>query len=228
GWAQATQPAGMHGIREAYFAAAPGAQLVSLQIGDGAPYTIASHAGANRGMLVTLTLDAEDNPRVSQYLLPLGHLVKHMPDEMRDRVISRNHLRDVRFLAQASRAFRQRRDLFKETSGGELSELLDAKWLDPIASTLAAYEALRRGRKDEMREVVVTMRRFFGDIPDTMALARLAGEDIGRPRGVPLFFDGLRAFPDYADWLPLPAGNLDFTSPWTAWRDAVRGSGEAR
>ncbi|MEA2988069.1 MAG: hypothetical protein QOG83_780 [Alphaproteobacteria bacterium] len=221
-WGTATQAPDMPGICEAYFAAALGWKLVSLRIDDQAPYTIASLASPNRGMLITLTLDDEGNPRVSQYLLPLGHLVDRLPTDMKERVKGRNHLRDVRFLAQANRAFRKRRDLRKEVPAGELTELLDAKWLDPIASTLASYEALRRGRKNELRQVVANMTRFFGDIPDTAALAKLAGEDVERPHGVPLFADGLRAFPDFAEWLPLPAGHLDFASPWTAWRAAVK------
>ena len=221
-WTTATQPSDMLGIREAYFPTAAGSQLFSFRIEDQAPYTIASLASPNRGMLITLTLDEQDNPRVSQYLLPLGHLVDYLPLEVRDRVKWRNHLRDVRFIAQASRAFRNRRDLLKEVPASELTDLFYAKWLDPIASSLAAYEALRRGRKDEMREVVANMKRFFNDVPDTAALARLAGENVDRPNGIPLFFDGLRAFPDFAKWLPLAAGHLDFASPWTAWRAAVK------
>ena len=64
----------------------------------------------------------------------------------------------------------------------------------------------------------------FQDLPDTAALSRLMGKDIGRPEGPPLFLDGLRAFPDERTWLPLPASHLDYASPWTAWRAAVNGS----
>ena len=221
-WTTATQPPDMPGIREAYLATAPGSQLISFRLDDQAPYTIASLASPNRGMLITLTLDDQDNPRLSQYLLPFGHLVKFLPSLVRNRVEDRNLLRDVRFIAQASRAFRNRRNLLKEVGAEELTELFYARWLDPIASSLAAYEALRRGRKDEMREIVANMKRFFSDVPDTAALAKLAGENVDRPNGIPLFFDGLRAFPDFAEWLPLPAGHLDFASPWTAWRAAVK------
>lgn len=220
-WSAAVEPPGMAGIREAYVAAKPGSQLVSFAIKGQAPYTLASLASPNRGMLITLTLDDDGNLRLSQYLLPLGHLLQSLPAEVRDRIERRNHLNDVRFLAQASRAFRKRRDLTREVSARELEELLYAKWLDPIASSLAAYELLRRGRKEDIAEVVWNMKRFFPDLPDTAALAKLNGERINRPPGVPLFLDGLRAFPNYAKWLPLPAGHLDFTSPWTAWRAAA-------
>jgi hypothetical protein len=222
-WTRAIEPPSMQGIRQAYMPAAPGSALLSFRIGDQPPYTVATLASPNRGMLVTLTLDEDGTPRVGQYLLPIGHLIDRLPLEVAQQVRKRNHLRDVRFIAQASRAFRRRRDVQKEVPADELMDLFYAKWVDPIGSSLAAYEALRRGRRDELREVVGNMKRFFGDLPDTACLARLAGEPIDRPAGTPLFLDGLRAFPDYAAWLPLPASHLDFTGLWSAWRAATEG-----
>lgn len=220
-WVAATSPPSMQGIFESYFRINPGSHLISFRIGDQSPYTIASFAMPNRGMLITLTLDDEGNLRLSQYLLPLGHLLEQLPNEIRDRLRWRNHLKDVQFLAQANRTFRKRRNLLNEIPIEELEALLYAKWLDPIASTLAAYEFLRRGKVDELRGVVQNMKRFFPDFPDTQSLARLSGDRESLPSSVPLFLDGLRAFTDYTEWLPLPASHLDFTSPWTAWRAAV-------
>ena len=48
----------------------------------------------------------------------------------------------------------------------------------------------------------------------------LAGTPVP-PRGVPLFQDGLRLLQKEVP-LPFPMGLLDFTSPWTSWRGAVR------
>lgn len=219
-WSATTQPYGMSGIRESYLSATPGSQLLSFRIGDQPGYTVATLAAPNRVMLVTVTLDEEGGLRVSQYLLPLGHLVHYLPQPVKDRLQQRRQLRDVQFIARANRAFRKRRDLMREVDAAELTDLLQAKWLDPIASTLAAYEALRRGRSADM-QIVGNMKLFFSDVPDTMSLAKLAGEDVARPIGTPLFLDGLRAFPDYANWLPLPAGQLDFSGMWTAWLAAV-------
>jgi hypothetical protein len=221
-WTTAIQPPAMPGIREAYMSVAPGSTLLSFRIGDQLPYTVSTFASPNRCMLVTLTLDDDSQPRIGQYLLPIGHLVDQLPLEAAQQVRGRNQLRDVRFIAQASRAFRRRRDVQKAVPGDQLMELFHAKWVDPIGSALAAYEALRRGRKDILCDVTVNMKRFFGDLPDTACLAAiLAGKPIGRrPAGAPLFLDGLRAFPDY-NWLPLPASHLDFTGLWSAWRGAV-------
>jgi hypothetical protein len=221
-WTWARHPPAMPGIREAYLAAHAGPQLLSVRIGDGAPYTIATLAVPNRAMVVTLTLDEEGGRRFSQYLLPLGHLMDFLQPEVRKQLADRTPLADVRFLAQASRAFRRRRSIEQQVPSGMLLDLLLAKWLDPIGCALAAYEYVRRGRLGEIGEAVANMMRFFAELPDTSALARLNGNAIARPRGVPLFFDGLRAFPDYAAWLPLPASHLDFASPWTAWLAAVK------
>jgi hypothetical protein len=220
-WTHATQPDAMPGIREAYFLWQEGWRLISFRIDGGAPYTVASLASPNRAMLITLTLDGEDTVRVSQYLLPLGHLVPNLPPVVAQKLNRRNQLRDVKFLAQASRAFRKRRDLAKELPVEQLVDLLEAKWLDPIASSLAAYECIRRDRKDQMHEVIENMTAYFPDLPDTAALAKLMGRDVARPEGPPLFLDGLRAFSPEGTWLPLPAGHLDYASPWTAWRAAV-------
>src|SRR6202011_4169523 len=78
-WTRATQPDAMPGIRDTYFPRQAGWRLVSFRIDGGAPYTVASLASPNRAMLITLTLDSEDNIRLSQYLLPLGHLVHNLP-----------------------------------------------------------------------------------------------------------------------------------------------------
>jgi hypothetical protein len=220
-WRAATEPAGMAGIRHAVFDPRPGAMLVSLTVGTMAPLTIASLASPNRCTLIVLTLDEEGVPRLSQFLLPLGHLVRYLPERVRKTLAVRNHLKDVRFLTQANRAFRRRRRLATEFHGDELGELLMAKWLDPVGAALAAYELLRRGDKEQLPEVVGNLKTYFSDLPDTAALARLAGDTGMQPAGVPLFLDGLRAFPDFAKWLPLPAGHLDFSASWTTWQAAV-------
>jgi hypothetical protein len=221
-WSPAIQPKAMPGIHEAYFPQQAGSWLLSFRIDGGAPYTIASLASPNRAMLITISLESDDSPRVSQYLLPLGHLVHRLPAEVQTVLTARNHLRDVKFLAQASRAFRKRQDLAKELAPSQLDDLLYAKWLDPIACSLAGYECIRRGRQDLLPQAVLNMRTYFSDLPDTAALARLMGDPVPRPLAPPLFLEGVLAFPEYRAWLPLPAGHLDYASPWTAWRAAVK------
>ena len=121
-WTPAIEPPSMQGIRQAYMPAAPGSALLSFRIGDQPSYTVATLASPNRGMLVTLTLDEDGKPRIGQYLLPIGHLIDRLPLEVAQQVRRRNHLRDVLFIAQASRAFRRRRDVQKEVPADELMD----------------------------------------------------------------------------------------------------------
>jgi len=212
---------GMPGIRHLHVPTGPGPKLVGFRLPDHPTWTVASLTTPNRATLITLTLD-EGVAHISQYLLPIGHLVTELPGELRQFVQSRiNPLDDVRALAMAGRAFRRRGDIGREVTASAIEELFYAKWVDPIGSAFAAYQALRRGATDTVQYVARNMLRFFPELPDSAALATLAGLPALRPAGVPLFLDGLRAYPDYASWLPLPAGLLDFTSPWTAWRGAL-------
>lgn len=220
-WQRATRPQNMPGILEGYHGAEAGPQFLTFAIGRDPTYTIATAALPNRATLITLTLEENGRPRITQFMLPIGHLIDQLPSKVAGRVRDRNHLKDVRFIAQASRAFRKRRDLSKAIRSNELQELLYAKWLDPIGSSLAAYELIRRGTTDSLAEVVANMTRFFPELPDTWALTRLNGDMNVQPRGAPLFLDGLRAFPQYGELLPFSAGHLDFTSTWTMGRGAV-------
>jgi len=220
-WKAARQPTGMAGIREMYMQVkTPGPQLVSFQVGNGSPYTIASLASRNRAMLITVTV-ADQGLNIGQYLLPIGGLMNELAQRV-GQYVRQTSLKDILFLARAARTFRQRKDLRSQLKHHELEDLLYKKWLDPIACSMAAYEFIRRGKQRDLKMVVENMQKYFADLPDTAALAILSGDRSAKePTGVPLFADGLQAFPDYERWLPLAANHLDFTSPWTAWRSAV-------
>ena len=232
-WAQA-EDTGLVGVREFYQAASPGPHLISLRLDGRTTYTVASAAMANRATLITLSLDADQRWQVGQYLLPLGHQVARLPNRVRYGLnLGPTPLEKLRFLAQVQRSFRRREDLRKEFQTGELAELLYAKWLDPIGSALVSYELIRRGNADPesashgtqlLAEVVGNMRQYFSELPDTAALAALTRR-VAAPRepvGVPLFQDGLRAWPEEFPGMPFPASHLDYNSIWTAWRVAVK------
>lgn len=219
-WHPAMQPGDLAGVREFYLRRHAGPQLVSFRIDSSQAYTIASLASPNRATLIILTLDEDGAPLVSQYLLPLGTLVGNLHPLVSSRIAGRNQLSDVKMLAETIRAFRSRRDVWKALPDHTLDEVLYMKWVDPIVSALAAYELLRRGRTEALPEVVRNLTTYFPDLPDGAALARLAKLRDDPYRPIPLFLDGLRAFADIEQELPLPAANLDYTSPWTAWRGA--------
>ncbi len=219
-WIRAQQPASMPGICEAYVAAAPGPQLVSLRIDKDPSYTIASVTSPNRVTLITLTVGDDEQFRIGQYLLPIGHLKSELPEMVRQNLDGRNLLLDVQFLARGHREFRKRRDLERALPQDFWRTMLYSKWLDPICCSMACYELLRRGKKLDLFQALSNMKTYFSDLPDTAALARLAGENEVEPESPPLFADGLRAFETSANKLPLPASHLDYSSPWTAWRAA--------
>jgi hypothetical protein len=220
-WSNSIQPPGMAGIKQWTGAAAYGPQLVSLKFSGNVPYTVASFASPNRAMLMTVTLGANGVPRVSQYLLPIGHLQNLLDPFVAQRLSGRNQLSDLLAIARMSRAFRKRRDIWKEVPGQALDEILFSKWLDPIVSSFAAYELIRRGSTRSIPDVIHNLSTYFPDLPDTAALANLFGSGPMAYKGPPLFLDGLRGFLGIEGQLPLPAGNIDYTSTWTAWRGAV-------
>jgi hypothetical protein len=212
----------MPGVRHLRVSGAPGPKLVSIKLPGSVTWTYASLAMANRATLLTLTLDEDGDARLSQYLLPIGHLIDRLPGELPGYVRGRvSPLDDVRNLATAGRAFRRRGDMARHMPSHLFQELVGAKWVDPIGSAFVAYQALRRGDKALVRHVAANMMTFFPELPDSAALAIRAGMTVARPPGIPLILDGLRAYPDFATWLPLPAGLLDGAGPWTAWRGAV-------
>jgi hypothetical protein len=220
-WQPAVRIGGLAGVQHLHLPTAPGPKLLSIRLPERPTRTVASLTSPNRATLVTLTIGSDGEVRLWQYLLPLGHLIDQLPDEVRGQVRARqNPLDDVRMLAAAGRAFRHRRDIGTEMPADRLNQLFYAKWVDPIGSALAAYQALRQGNKDIVREVARNMLRAFPELPDSHAVATLAEIPGAAPRGVPLFLDGLRAFPDEAP-LPFPEKLLDMRGPWTAWRRAV-------
>jgi hypothetical protein len=224
-WIRTRQPGDMKGLREAVFHPDAGQHFLTFAIDDQPTYTIASFASPNRCTLIVLTLDEDRNPIIGQYLLPIGSLLgnldQRVQERMRDRWNYKSPLEDVRTLARLSRAFRQRRRIEREFNNNGLGDLLYSKWLDPIGASLATYESVRRGEKQYLAEVARNMELFFPDLPDTMAIRRLAGHLEQRPRGVPLFADGLRAFGPDKSWLPYEPASLDWSGQWTAWRSIL-------
>jgi hypothetical protein len=222
-WHQARQPVKMPGLKHLALAAASGANLLSLRVDGDVPYTIATCAMANRVTLITVTLGDHRIPRLSQLILPVGHLVSELPRDIQRRLEGRDQLKDVWQMANWLKAFRNRGDMLGAMDRRELNEILYTKWLDPVTSAMACYELIRRGdqRRLVASPVIGNLRTYFSDIPDVEAIAAMCGIPGKAPKGTPLFLDGLDAFPKLEAHLPLDAGRLEFRSPWTMWRGAV-------
>lgn len=234
-WKKAASPPGMPGVFEVVLHPLPGQTYLTLAIDDQPAYTLTSCAMPNRCTLVVLTLGEEGQPHVSQYLLPIGHLVHRLDDTVQSLLQYRNQLKDVQVLALLARAFRKRRKLVNAldatiednlrdvNAANEIQSLLHSKWLDPIGASMAMYESVRRRNTDDLQIVASNMIRYFHDFPDTRAIATMAGVPNAAPTDViPLFLQGLQALPPDKVELPFPNDLLDFSGPWTAWRGAVK------
>jgi Caspase domain len=220
-WVQATEVVeGAPGLLHTRIEAASGPFLLSLGKGDKAAVTLVSHALPNRATLVVATVGKDSSLRVQQYLLPFHHLLGSLDPEVRKHLHT-NPLRMVKLLTLAQRQFARNRDVASTMDELEWKELLRGKWTDPIMAVLAAYELIRRGRLEHLSEVVGNLRLYFPGLPDTEALAKLSGQPATGLASAPLILDGLFAFDDYEELLPLPEGKLDYNGPWTAWRGAV-------
>jgi hypothetical protein len=221
--ADARQPNDMPGIHEIAFRnVSPGSKILGLRIGGVfEEFALATTTLPNRVTLVTITLD-EGEPRFSQYCLPVSHLVQHLDPIVQERLERRNILDDLRTVARAQRAFRRRRDVRKVVWGSQGSEqVLYTKWVDPIASTMIAYELLRRDDLEHLGEAVHNLVKFYPELPDTHVLARRVGVADQRYNlpvrisGFPLFIDG---FGDRKAWFGDGFREPDRTGPWTLWR----------
>lgn len=221
-WVAATDLPGFPGLKQLTFDAPPqDGVLLSLRANRGSAYTLSSIALNDRVTLVTVTVDELGMPVVSQYLLPIGHLQDSLHPDVRRGLQSRNQIADLKVLAEFQRAFRKRRDIEKIGALQDyLDEALYLKWIDPIAAIIAGYELLRRNRPDRLKHMVRNMLTHFSDVPDSRAIASLAGDrKPGRIAGVPLFLDGLRAIDERR--LPFDGTPVDYDGTWIAWHGAI-------
>lgn len=221
-WERSASVAGIPGLHETVFPTKPEQYLLSLRLDRHAPLTIATRCLANRATLVTVTRDENDEIVVQQFILPIAHLTRYLPPTV-NRYL---HLYDIKRIAQANRLFASGRSVSTVFHEGELVDALYGKWLEPLMAIMASYELIRRGHADQLRTAIENLRKFFSDIPDVEALAKLSGAGWEWPSQPPLFQYGLLAIPNYQELLPLPADHLEFRGPWTAWRNAVRTTGQ--
>jgi len=223
GWHSPATVDGLPGLTELKLAAQPGGLLVSFAAGDSTTLTIASYALANRATVVTVTGAAGDL-RIQQFLLPI-HTLEAQLDPMVRAFLPAAPLRGIKFLAQSQRLLQARRSVSGST--GQISEWTDAlygKWLDPMAGIVACYELLRMGRAPELNIALDNLAGYFGELPDTAALLRLAGRPAGTPGSPPLVSDGYAAFPD-GTFHALPESRREYGSLWTTWRNAIARQG---
>jgi hypothetical protein len=223
-WRQA-QPVEALGIWEHRHDVAPAPYLFSIRVGDGLPLTVASMTLRDRATLIVVCEDDGGGLRVHQYILPFGKLLDQFDPFVRSNQPN-SPLAAVRVLAAGQKQLIRNRELsgVQEDTRDDVARwenALSGKWLDPVAGIMASYELIRTGRTDMTDVVLDNLRRYFSDLPDVEAIARLAGRPYTRPSSPPLFVEGLIAFDHYETLLPLPENKLTYGGLWTSWLGAV-------
>jgi hypothetical protein len=208
--------------------------LVTFQARGRPPVTLSTQALPNRATFLVLTAGEGPTPiRLYQCLLPIGGLMDQLPQQVREHVQS-SPLAVTRTLVEVERLFSRRQAIHDAPAlQQEWTDLIYAKWLDPIASLIAANDLLRRGvlnpksPRSQFRGVLPVMvqnlRTYFGQVPDVEALAKSIGEPYTVPAAPPLLADSLAAFrlDEQQQFMPFPNDVRHFGTPWVAWVNAV-------
>jgi Caspase domain len=222
--AVSTLVGGLTGIFEALAPAPPGPQLVTISVGT-TPRTFASFCLPNRLTFFVCSPGSRGQTRVNQIVLPMFHLQHLLPSPATDRFRQGPPpLRVVRTAYMLQAQF-GRKGVIAPVSAEDRdlwTALVKGEWVDPVLSLLAGYEALRHGddamKLSVLQHVVPALDVQFPELPDPAAVAALLGQPRATPPAPPLFREGLFAFGDWEDRLPMPSDRLDFNHIWTAWR----------
>lgn len=205
----------------------PGPRYLTVQVDRNAPLTLGVCALPKRGTLVTLSQSRSGALQIQQFILPLRQFRDQLPEgsglwlagsdpDLHDMSAP---LRLVRRCVEVQRAFARAEDLRGILTPKALDFLLYFKWFEPIVALLAAYELVRRGDVQSLPTVVQNLRQFFKGLPDTEALARLAGLPWNMPAAPPLLLEGFQALNLMEEATNMPPGEaLMFHGPWTMWR----------
>jgi hypothetical protein len=244
-WTEMTPVDGVEGLYEFAIEVEPGPKLVSFQRKGGPWVTLSTYALANRASLYALSNGGGLAPLdLYQFLLPIHALSDALPLELRWRVDLIPPLRTTRFIVNVERLFARDHSITRIIDPAsapidaelrhQYDDLIDAKWLDPVASLIAANDLLRRGvtgaRPDlagyrrVLETMVVNFRLYFEGIPDAEALAKATGAPWKLPTAPPLLADSLTAFnrEEQQAFMPFSNDRRQFGIPWVAWVGAVK------
>lgn len=208
-------------VQQAAFKPKPGFRLLWLHPEKLASIAMATYGLPNRATLVVLAEDDSGAIALRHFMLPVHSLAKYLNPTVRSHFPQGSVLETVKFVARAQRDFERHRAIEPQSARAQQmwTELLHAKWIDPIMTIVASCELIRRGKIGMIPIVVRNLRRYFPGLADTEGIAKLAGLEWKLPASSPLFLECLQAFGSELE-LPLARGRLDYRSPWTVWRAA--------
>jgi hypothetical protein len=230
---------GVEGLHAFSVEVEPGPKLVTFQAKRAPPVSLSTHALANRATFFAPSNGGGLAPIILyQFVLPIQSLIGQLPAAVRWQVELIPPLQTTRFIVKVERLFARDYSINKvrnaekgivvDASQRQYDELIDAKWLDPIASLIAGNDVLRRGvlgdRPDLARSrrvlpvLVANFRTFFGEIPDVEALAKAIAVEWKLPAAPPMLADSLAAFnlEEQKAFMPFPNDCHHFGTPWVA------------
>ncbi len=218
---------GLDGIYHRRIIVRPGPILVSFGVHEMPPVTYASYAFPNQATLVALGEEESGRLEMRQTVLPVHSLAESLNRIVSQRFQSES-LRLVKYLVLAQERFASRESIEPITpeERSRWKAMLAGDWIDPLLALMAIYDAARRGRFEKSRKrfekLFLNLARFYGELPDAAAAARLMGSGALAPAAAPLLSESLQRVPELKKNLPISPDFLDFGSMWTCWFGAVK------
>jgi hypothetical protein len=221
----------------------PGPNLVTFQQQNHRPVTLAVNALAGHATLVIFSSGGGLAPiKIYQLFVRIPTFEEQLPVLLRWRSTEAPLPYVVRFIVLLERLFAGHQSISKAMSPERPVEpawrhlydrLSEARWLDPIATLIAAHDLLRRGvtndkgHRAEFRRLLMMTdiyQRVLRAMPDAQALARLMGAKWALPEAPPILADSLTAFnqEEQEAFMPFSNDKRHFGTPWVAWINAVK------
>jgi len=221
---------GLDGVMHHRFDPEPGPHRLTLAFErpGNVRLTIVTHCLPNRVTLLVVVVGSDRRWHIRHLMLPLYTLRDQFPVLVRDSVEHLESLRSVQVSVLAQNEFTKKRHVEAYLPGRDQNlweSALYGKWLDPVTCLMAAYDILRYQRSYPLDGVISNLRTYFKGLPDTEAIAMLAGKHFETPNGDPMFLDGALALSDH---VPEALGSgktkqvLDYRAAWTMWVGAMR------
>lgn len=243
-WQTATGVQNVAGLFQLRLDVPPGAHFLSIDLPNSPLITIPVMCIANRVNLVTLSRGTRPSDRdivasgnqgylrhlrIYQHSLPLYRFVGQAPSSRQPILRDKMNLRTIRslYIMQSQYCHRQPiANIDNPEIKKEWQDILDGKWLDPLAALVTCYELYRTGQSKSampvLQNIIDWLKQSYPGIPDTEAISALLGLPYQRPDMPPIFLDGFIVFSNEQGWLSLPLNKIDYNSPWTEWKGAVR------
>jgi len=150
------------GLAQATWEMEPGSYLLSIELPDRMPVVFPVAALSNRLSLLVVTQDATGVVNFFRYL---PSLKDELPGDPRYEAARFPVLRRLEYIQRSCMVGRF------EQAYQNARELLNAKWIDPMAGLLGSYLLMRLGKSDELCIPARNLSECFGELSDSHVIA---------------------------------------------------------